>query len=154
MNITFGKYNGKSIERLILTEPDYILWILEQTTTMGPVAKIQPEVKRLMTIFDKKRLQNKCLGCGKIATYCSAYMVNLRSLYWWCDECDPYQNQNGAISGKLHILRTYQDVIKNVRPLPGGEKSDLKLLIKAISESKGLARPINDNNVKSFFCVS
>jgi len=151
MDITFGKYKGKLVETIVLKEPDYVLWLLNQNDASVPLAAVLNETKRLINIFDKKDFQQKCFGCDQNATYCTAYTDNVTSPYWWCNKCNPYQS--GAIAGKLQSVRSYQDAIRYVHFNCNANKAALKLLIKIMSEAKGLPERARDNNVKEFFGI-
>ena len=40
MLINFGMHEGKSVERIVLTEPGYTVWILGQTDPRGRMARV------------------------------------------------------------------------------------------------------------------
>ena len=110
MNVGFGKHGGMSVGTLVLKEPNYVEWILQQQNPSGQMVRVQAEVQRLIDLFDSKPFQTrKCGGCGKPATRCSVYRDNVHSLCWWCGSCDPYQT--GATDGKLELVSTYQGAL-------------------------------------------
>src|SRR5690606_41071399 len=127
MNITFGKHKDKSTELILLTEPDYVKWVLNKSDASGPLLKIKNEFNRLIEIFDKKNLIKKCNGCGEPATRFSFYNGTIDPMVW-CLKCDPYSQ--GAIEGKLNILNKYKDALQYVEYFCGGSKSYYKGIIK------------------------
>lgn len=40
MQVAFGKHTGKSVELLVLKDPSYIRWILDQLNTYGAMKKV------------------------------------------------------------------------------------------------------------------
>jgi hypothetical protein len=71
LHIAFGKHAGKTVEVLVLKDPDYVHWILAQSEPSGPLARIRAEVLRLMAVFDAKALwsffQVTCHASGSVA---------------------------------------------------------------------------------------
>ena len=138
MLVTFGKHQGKTVESLILKEPDYIKWVLEQASPSGGLARVQTEALRLIGIFDQKPITRDCMGhgCKRPAVRFTAYARNSADLYPWCATCDPYQA--GAIGGKLTEIKTYRDAIHHVTWTDGGVKAGYKSIVKAMALRKGL----------------
>ena len=68
--LTFGKHKGETIGKLILREPGYIKWMLEETDASGPMAKAAADARRLIKSFDHKALTVSCSGsrCQRPAT--------------------------------------------------------------------------------------
>jgi hypothetical protein len=120
LQVTLGKYKGKSVELLVLKEPDYVNWLLAQNLS-GPLLAVKKRAQSLIAQFDAKPVQKKCSAqtCGNLATRATVYSNNL-SPYWWCANCDPYQF--GANAGKLQILRTYSDALLHVELYCSGRK--------------------------------
>jgi hypothetical protein len=153
MLIQFGKHWGKSLEHVLLRDPDYVLWMLKQKEPSGPLARALREARRLIAVFDAKPVVRKCrgTGCRKPATRCSLYPANPRPL-WWCDGCDPYQL--GASPGTLLVVKSYLDAITYVQSYCHGRKGDLSLIIKLIAEAKGLPSRVGDEEAEAFFCCT
>lgn len=109
MILQFGKHRGKSVERVVLYEPDYALWALGQEATSVGFDELQDEIRRLIRDFDNKPFTQVCMGddCENTATRGTTYDGS-NSLFWWCDECSP--TQLGASPDKLRVVRTYFDV--------------------------------------------
>jgi hypothetical protein len=135
MVIWFGKHRGKSIEDLVVTEPDYALWVLAQEGAAGPLAEARREVSRVLRQFDESPILRPCKGpsCTRAATRCSLYHGSATP-YWWCDSCDPAQEC--CSPGKLSIIRTYGDSVQYVSLYCGGRKGDLRVLIKQMARAK------------------
>ena len=149
MLVPVGKHKGKSIELLVLKEPGYVHWLLQQSAS-SPLLAVQAEVKRLVQKFGTKPFQIKCNGngCSAPATRLSVYGNNI-SPYWWCDKCDPYQM--GAISGKLQIFRDYSSALSHVERFCGGRQGDYKDLIKSMAQAKGLPSRVGESQAVAFF---
>lgn len=151
MKIGFGKHAGKTIELLVLKEPDYIAWMLAQETRAGSsMENAQMEANRLIAMFDRKPYIKKCFGrnCTQTATCCTVYNSNVLSPYWWCDNCSPYQS--GASPGKLFVLRTYSEAISHADRY-SGVKSDYKSIIRSMAEAKGLPARVGAKQAAQFF---
>lgn len=149
MYVTFGKHKGKSLEALVLKEPDYISWLLTQNAT-GPMLLAQNEVKALIAKFNKKPMKQKCNGksCTSLATRITVYRDNV-SPYWWCGNCDPYQT--GALDGKLQVISDYVSALNHVDLYCGSKKSDFKKIIKEIAIGKGLPKRVGESQSQEFF---
>jgi hypothetical protein len=155
MLVTFGKkHQGKTVESLILKEPDYIKWVLEQPNPTGGLARVKAEALRLIGIFDQKPIMGPCNGhgCKQPPVRFSAYAGNSEALYQWCDSCNPYEA--GAVSGKLAEIKTYRDALRHVEWTDGGVKSGYKAIVKAMALRKGLPKRSGDAQVKAFFATA
>ncbi|MDA3807055.1 MAG: hypothetical protein PF440_03995 [Thiomicrorhabdus sp.] len=146
-----SKHKEKSMELLMLKEPGYVKWILEQKKLYGSLEKAQPYLEGLIEVFDSKPfVGKKCTGklCNLKATRFTVYGDNLKP-YWWCDTCDPYQV--GAIDRKLQSPSDYRSALRYVENHCKGRKSDLKDIIKMISQAKGLPKRVGDDQAHKFF---
>ena len=45
MDITIGKHKGKSVAEVILKNPDYVLWVLQNSNAEGSLKLIQNDSK-------------------------------------------------------------------------------------------------------------
>lgn len=152
MQITFGKHAGKSLELLILKQPDYIAWMLQQQNAHGAMKRVQEAAKRLMARFDAKPILKDCFGqpaAAHKATRCTVYQNNVTVPHWWCDTCDPYQS--GANPGKLQVIRTYEEALAHVTFWCGGRASDYKSLVKDLAQAKGLPARVGEKQAAAFF---
>src|SRR5262245_22995737 len=88
MIITIGKYNGKSIEELLLKTPNYIIWMLGLEDPNGEMPFVIEEARKLIDIFDMKRFVDPChgQGCSQPAIRCTVEPVSLRPTVW-CNSC-------------------------------------------------------------------
>jgi hypothetical protein len=149
MIATIGKHKGKSIELLVLKEPDYVKWVIEKQDVTGPLFTIKKEAERLITIFDDRAFLVKCMHCkNKLATRVSLYQ-NSSNLYWWCEKCDPYSH--GATVGKLSFAHTYKQLLNHVNYSCGGSKSDYHTIIREMAELKGLPKRVGKKQAEEFF---
>ncbi len=151
MQVTFGKHAGKSVELLMLKEPSYIKWILDQQSPTGSMAKVKSHIQKLVQVFDKKPFTGKqCWAktCKKLATRFTIYLDNLDP-YWWCNACDPYQT--GANSGKLQSPIDYRSALQHVEMFCRNRKSDYTDIIKMISQAKGLPGRVGEVQAQKYF---
>jgi hypothetical protein len=150
MVLQFGKHIGMSVERLVLTQPDYVAWMLGQEGATGQLSAARREAARLIRRFDQKPFIEPCRapGCGNVATRGSVYVGSVR-LVWWCESCAP--DQLGASPSKLSIIRTYLDAVSYVNMCCGGNKQALKVLIKELDRAKGLPERVSEPQAVAFF---
>jgi hypothetical protein len=148
--IKFGKYRGKSVESLLLTEPDYAAWICRVDNPTAELLRIRLEIKRLVERFDLKRIVMRCQNpeCREFATRCSVYYRAVRPK-WWCDKCDPYLA--GATPGKLEIIRSYWEVVWYVNACCDDRKMAMRRLVKELARAKGLPTRAGDAQAIAFF---
>ena len=149
MQISFGKNKGKTVECLIINDPDYISWLLRADAN-GEVRKAQLYAGSLMRIFDAKPLRKKCDGCNcsAIATRATFYTGNVHP-YWWCDNCDP--SDQGANPGNLHVVKTYLDALAYVECFCGGRKRDYRHVVRLFALLKGFPARSSKNSCEIFF---
>ncbi len=148
MIITFGKKKGVEVGKVLLKDPDYIAWALNQSNS-GPMGALQTEAKRLIAKFGTKPLTTVCHGCKGNATYFTAYANNANSLYSWCDTCNPYSS--GANPGKLTSIRSFSDAMAHIAYSCGNLKKGKTAIVKAMAEAKGLPKRVGDAEVAAFF---
>jgi hypothetical protein len=142
---------GKSVELLMLKEPSYIKWILEQESPRGMMASVQVHIKHLALLFDQKPFTGEhCYSktCGKQATLFTLYLDNLLP-HWWCSTCDPYQT--GANEGKLQSPMGYLQALRHVEVFCNNRKPDYIAIIKVISQGKGLPHRVGERQAQIFF---
>ena len=149
--INFGKkHAGKSVEFLVLKEPDYVKWILDSDDITGPLLSVKNEMLRLIEIFDRKAIIKKCEGqnCDKGATRASLYKNNTSPM-WWCDDCDP--DPILALNGRIHMITSYRDALFHVEGHCEGRKSDYQFLIRDLAQAKGLPLRVGEKEIQTFF---
>jgi len=153
MVVTFGKHKGKTVGSLVLKEPDWIKWVIEQPSPSGGLGRVQVEALRLIAIFDQKPILGTCNGhgCKLPPVRLSAYAGNSEMVYQWCGSCDPYEA--GAASGKLAEIKSYRDALRHVEWTDGGVKSGYKAIVKAIALRKGLPKRTGDAQIAEFFAT-
>jgi len=112
--------------------------------------RVVNEAQRLIKIFDSKPCQTECYGkdCSKSATYCTVYKSNVYTPYWWCEDCDPYEQ--GADEGKLQVVGTYQDAINHCS-MYCTTRDAIKDLIKTLAQAKGLPNRVGEAQAERFF---
>ncbi len=82
MQVTIGKHAGKSLELLVLKEPGYVHWLVQQAAS-GPLLALKNEALKLMKKFDAKPFNQVCRGrtCNLGATRATVYGNSLAP-YW------------------------------------------------------------------------
>lgn len=151
MQVTFGKHAGKSVELLMIKEPGYVKWVLEQQSPTGAMAKVKSYIQQLIKTFDAKPFIGKecwAKSCNKSATRFTVYLDNIDP-YWWCGTCDPYQT--GANSGKLQSPIGYTSALEHVELYCRSRKSDYMDIFKMISQAKGLPARVGETQAQKFF---
>lgn len=149
MRMTFGKHWDVLIEILILKHPEYTSWLLNQAKATGKLAEAQTEAIRLIQILDRKPLVVNCRSsyCDNPATKLTAYAGNAE-IAPWCDECNPCSS--GSSRGKLSQVRTYCDVLNQVRT-SSSRPADFASAIKALAQLKGLPARVGEAQAIAFF---
>lgn len=148
MVINIGKFSGKTTESVLIKEPDYVQWTLDQNNAKDALQVIRKDFIRLMEIFDGKPIKKKCYKCKEPAQKISFYQGNI-SPYFWCGTCDPYCQ--GALSGKLSIITKYRQALSFVSSTCQGRKSDYKSIIRELAIAKGMPDRITGIEAQSFF---
>jgi len=95
MRIDFGKHKDEIVEYVMLHDPSYIKWVLDQAKPSKKLADLKNEIVRLMDIFDWKPILSRCTGhnCNRNATRAAVYQHDIIPS-WWCDLCSPTQDSN------------------------------------------------------------
>lgn len=152
MIVSFGKHQGKSVELLVLQEPGYIDWILNQSDIKKEFEQIQSEALWLISIFNNKPFNEQCEGkCGKPSVRYTVNNGNILNPHWWCDNCNPYRL--GAIRGKLHTIKTYQQALQHVKDHCQGRSSEYRHIIRKVARAKGLPRHLGEQEAQGFFSI-
>lgn len=150
MQITFGKYDGKTSQEVVVKHASYTKWVLDQTAS-GSLGNLQTELKRLIANLDNKPYRCKCstAGCVRPVSRLTAYANNDADLYPWCAICDPYSL--GANSGKLTVVNSYKDVLNHVAIRCGATKGGYDRIVKAYARFKGLPSRVGATSAAAFF---
>lgn len=141
MDMSFGKYEGKSVAWVFLEDSQYFTWMDSNGQSWRPEFTFAIQ---LVAAFDAIPLNSvKCHGDCRghnPVTRLALYDGNYNGQYWFCDKCDPYTN--GAISGKLAFISKLSQVI--------GYK-DSQSIIKAMAIAKGVPQRKTSKALKDFF---
>jgi len=150
MRIDFGKHKDEIVEFVMLEDPSYIKWVLDQKNASGKLGELQSEIMRLMDIFDRKPILSRCTGhnCNRNATRAAVSRFNPVPS-WWCDQCSPAQDSN---EDKPKIVCTYRDALNYAARHTGRWESDYQNLIQALARAKGLRSRIDKDEAQEFFC--
>lgn len=151
MRIDFAKHKDEIVECVMLEDPSYVKWVLDQAKPSRKMAELQNEIVRLMDIFDRKPILSRCAGhnCNRNATRAAVYRYNIIPS-WWCDLCHPIQDSN--FEDKPQMIYAYQDALNYVSRCCRDRKSDYQQLIQALARSKGLRSRIDKDEAQEFFC--
>ena len=123
MIVSFGKHCGRTAEEVILKDPAYVSWAMNQPEPGERLAAFCEEVSWLIGIFDRKPFVQKCTNCPRPATRCTLYKDSPQPMFW-CDQCNPYTA--GASPGRLRDVRSYWDAYGFSR------RDDVAFLIRAL----------------------
>jgi len=147
------KHKGESVAEVLIKDASYVKYVLSVTETEGLMTSIRDEMIRLINIFNSKPFLQNCWGdnhkCGEVATGATAYKEDYIGLYWWCNDCDPYQS--GASMGTLHAITSYEDVLKYVYMVLNNNGKDSEALIKRLAQEKGLPKRLSKGGIEKFF---
>ncbi len=146
MKFTFGEHKGKSVDFVILKEPDYVQWILSMSNANGPLIQVRNEVLRLISIFDSKPFIIKCFGCKRRPATRLSLAHPTSSPYWWCDVCS---HLSMGCDSHLTIVRTYENALLYSKLFP--QSFDLKSFILDLAKAKGLPPRVGEPQATNFF---
>lgn len=151
MLLTFGKYEGRTVDELVLKDPGNLLWMLAQPDPAPSMARACEEARRLVAVFNSKPFLRDCThrNCHERATVISVYQGNPRPLMFWCEQCDPHSH--GAAHGRLYVVHTYQDAVRLSRLCGLFSMADMKYVIRHMAIAKGLADRVGKRQAQAFF---
>jgi hypothetical protein len=149
MVINFGKHTGKSVEWVMLKDPSYIEWILNEPNPKGGLIPVKQEILRLINIFDRKPFLRKCTGCKEKVAIRASFCDDNPIPWWWCNECEPDLSE--ILKGRIHMVITYRQALEHIHTYCGGRKADLNFLIHILAEAKGLPKRVGEKQAQSFF---
>jgi hypothetical protein len=152
MIIQHGKHTDKSVELVMLKDPSYIEWILNEPNPNGWLITVKQEILRLINIFDRKPFIRKCIGCKERVAIRASLCDDNPIPWWWCNECEP--NLNEILKGRIHMVITYTQALNHIQNYCGGRKGDLDFLIRTLAEAKGLPKRVGEKQARSFFSPS
>jgi len=144
MEITTGKHQGTASQVVVLNNPDYVSWYMQNHAT----AVLGRAFKDHIESLDKKPFLKKCHGCNNSATRATSYYNN-SDLMFWCDDCDPYSM--GANLGKLSVINKYADAVSHINSTANGHKHFMKEIVRGLAQSKGLPKRVSAKAAKEFF---
>lgn len=149
MRIAFGKHRGALLERILLTDPGYIEWMLNVQKRDRKFQELCQEACRLVNLFDRKPLQKECCndGCGKQATRLSitdgGYELN-----YWCDECRPRSVKNYGEA--VDVVHNYLSALYLEMKHPV-EYFQLGTPLLALAYAKGFKMSPRDLGLEAFY---
>jgi hypothetical protein len=144
MDMATGKHAGKSIEEILVKQPDYALWYMGEL----PASKAGKELRRLEKLLDARPFATKCQGCSEKAARATGYWGS-PTLYFWCTTCNPYML--GASQGKLRVIKTYRECLEHIDLTAGGGKAWRQDVVRQLLEAKGLKTPLTKKKLAAFF---
>ena len=140
------------LERILLTKPDYIRWILTVSEPDWKLQHLREEVRRLAIIFDRKPLLCKCrgIGCGKPCTRLSIPDHGY-SIHYFCDDCPPEVIIDYAV--ELEFVYDFVSAVNlENKHREGYFGPDSPLL--SLAYAKGLKKTLYDSDLEAFFHVA
>lgn len=151
MLVTFGRKKGELVEKLLIDDPGYVRWMLDQQSPSRPMAAVVRHISKCLGNFNARKFVRTCAAkkCGKTATRASLY-AGVPSPMFWCETCDPYQ---AGASGGLVIVKTYEAAVAHVSS-HGGTKDWRSDVVDALLTAKGLPKPRRAARLIAFFASS
>lgn len=156
MRLTFGKHKGEDSHALVVKDPSYVLWALDEGSSSGPLAALVKAINQHLRAFDAKPFTARCSGdgCTRPVVQATGY-VGLNGelgmyLDFWCEGCDPHGG--GAVPGRLWLIGKYSDflhLLRNTR----STQVDGQRLMKQLAKAKGLGR-LTEAALDAFFYPS
>jgi hypothetical protein len=64
MQMGFGKHASKSHEWMLVRQPDYVKWVLDEEGPSGRLADAQRQFRRLISQFNASPFLEKCFAVG------------------------------------------------------------------------------------------
>lgn len=150
MLLTFGKHQGRSVDEVVLKDPDYLLWMVRLPDPSDSMERVCDEARRLVGVFNSKPFLKTCAACQASATRISVYPGNVTPMYW-CDHCNPYCC--GAAPGRLLLLATYQDAVSHILVRTFYTKTEIKQILRRMSRAKGLPDRLGKRQAQEFFVM-
>lgn len=144
MIIQSGPKAGKSTQELFLKEHDW-LWFF---VSKNPQSKLADEFRRHDRKLTEKVFLENCFKCTNRATYMTVYRGNVRSVMFWCGDCDPYSQ--GARSGILSSIENIDQVNLFIDRYCGGKREDRRVLVRKLAEAKGLPKRVGAKTAENF----
>lgn len=147
MRLSFGKFKGYSLERVLLTEPSYTFWMLNVENPDRYFKSIRNEIYRLIGIFDQKPMLEKCEDCGQMSTRLSITRGG-HEVFYWCDDCRPRSLE--FCGEKIDVVQNLMSALcLEIRSPRHYFESNTPLL--ALAFGKGLTNPLTDRRLEAFF---
>jgi hypothetical protein len=153
--ITFGKYNGKTIEQIHFIDYGWLHWAMEQPN----LAWIRAHVNSLPRIYPNKVKvhcgENHHAGCKtRIATRVSLpidfygkFLAHPAAAYYWCSECSIYSA--GAEGGIIEFPLIFDSLLELQRVHAG--KGNVEDFHKILREAYGIKRLTPEMAYKVFW---
>lgn len=149
MIVSFGKYEGKTAELLVLKHPDYVRWLKSQNDLKGAARALRDECVRLIAKFNSMSFIKPCSGCKRASTRTTFYAGNVSDCYSWCSTCDPYSA--GAVQGKLSVVKTYEDALLQASLYHSGKVTSQRSAVQTLAKAKGLGKSVTEKQASLFF---
>jgi hypothetical protein len=144
----FGKHKDLQIERVMVDEPAYVLWMLNQDDASGSLARARLHIEARIRSFDARRFVNKChvSGCTRpVKRY--SLTSDIVAPYFWCKSCDPYSS---GVAVGLRILKGgYLEALRYVEQHTQ-QTQDYRALVRALAKAKGLRSPATAARLEEF----
>lgn len=151
MKLSFGKYKGKCMERLMLTDSGYVEWMINAPNPTGPLKEALDHLNGRVRQIDAAPWKSQCFGhgCTSKAELLAIWDGTL-SFQPHCTACSPYRKDKRE--PKWREVDCYMDVFRYAQSL-SDNKSDWTTAIRALMEHKGLIynQRISDYDLVIFF---
>lgn len=151
MQLNFGKYEGKCLERLMLTDAGYVNWMLNEPNPTGPLKEALEQFSARVDQIDVAPWKSKCFGegCNSKAELLVVWKGS-PALRPYCTACSPYRRDKRE--PKWRELEGYMDVLGYARSL-SKSKGRWTVAIRTFMEHKGLIynQRVSDYDLVAFF---
>ncbi len=148
--IPIGKYSGELVERVMVTDPDYIQWFRESNAGKTHWIVTQ-HIDLVVELIDAMPFHAvRCEG-GKPGERCELPVVRFsltegsREPHFWCAECDPLKVSPGAI-----IRTKYAAAVNHGASFGSHSKLARLLTLTRLLQAKGATFPMTDDELIEF----
>lgn len=150
MDFSFGKHENKSVIEVMIKDPSYIVWIMNQSNKSNFHEKVTLFAAHRIEVFNKIPFQKKCNFGGCENTIDCCVLLKAES-HWLCDTC--LQSMRDEF-GRYSAVNTYLGAVNYVTCLfdsPKARGENSMLLVRELARAKGLPKRATLFDISNFF---
>ncbi len=142
------------IQKRIVTQPDYIHWLIEANLTYPTMLAMRKDAIALIRIFDKLPIVTPCMTHAYTENQCDgpATVITLYggswAPYFWCEAC---AQAHRPWDPPIVEARTYFDALMHVKNTCDDSREFKRRLIREIAYAKGWPRRATDEKICAFY---